>query len=306
MQTILVSSVAPAAPAPSESPWRRALADFTNSRGAVAGVVVLFFLISAAIFAPLVTPQNPYDLQELNILNGHVKPGAQGIDGHTFWLGSDDQGRDIYSGIVYGLRTSLMIGFLCTVVALVIGIFFGLIAAYVGGRVEMLIMRVVDLQLSFPAMLIALVLVSILGSGLDKVMIAVVAVQWAYYARTIRSAALVENKKEYIEAAMCLGLSNARVLFKHLLPNSLPPLIVVATINVAHAISLEATLSFLGVGAPITHPSLGRLIANGYAYMLSGEYWISFFPGLVLLLTIVAINLVGDQLRDVLNPRLMK
>src|SRR5688500_16859368 len=167
-------------------------------------------------------------------------------------------------------------------------------------------MRVVDLQLSFPAMLIALILVSILGSGIGKVMIALVAVQWAYYARTIRGAALVESKKEYIEAARCLGLSNARILTRHLLPNSLPPVIVVATIQVAHAISLEATLSFLGVGAPVTEPSLGRLIANGYSYMLSGEYWISFFPGLVLLLTIVSINLVGDQLRDVLNPRLRK
>lgn len=299
-------AVAPAPAALSESPWHRALADFATSRSAVVGIVILAILVFAAVFAPFITPQNPYDLQQLNILNGHLKPGSRNADSFLFLLGTDDQGRDIYSGIVYGLRTSLMIGFGCTAIALAIGILFGLVAAYVGGWVETVIMRLVDLQLSFPAMLIALILVSILGSGMDKVMIAVVAVQWAYYARTIRSAALVERKKEYMEAAKSLGLSNLRVLFNHLLPNSLPPLIVVATINVAHAISLEATLSFLGVGAPITHPSLGRLIANGYGYMLSGEYWISFFPGVVLLLTIVSINLVGDQLRDVLNPRLKK
>ena len=306
MQTIAMSSE-PVKAMVSESPWRRALEDFIASRAALFSLIVLLVLCLGALLAPYVTPQNPYDLEQLNIINGHLKPGSQSADGLFFFLlGTDDQGRDIYSGIVYGLRISLMIGFVCTAVALVIGIVFGLVAAYFGGRLEMFIMRIVDLQLSFPAMLIALILVSVLGGGLDKVMIAVIAVQWAYYARTIRGAALVERKKEYIEAAQCLGLSNTRVLFSHLLPNSIPPLIVVATINVAHAISLEATLSFLGVGAPITHPSLGRLIANGYSYMLSGEYWISFFPGLVLLLTIVAINLVGDRLRDVLNPRLMK
>jgi len=304
--TLAPSTIPVAQTSGGDSPWRLALSQFVESRGAVVGVVVLCMLALAAIFAPFVTPQHPYDLQQLSVVNAHLKPGAQSLDGATFWLGTDDQGRDIYSGIVYGLRTSLMIGFVSTIFGLAIGIVFGLVAAYVGGWVEMLIMRLVDLQLSFPAMLIALVLLAILGSGLDKVMIALVAVQWAYYARTIRSAALVETSKEYIEAAKCLGLSSIRVLYRHLLPNSLPPLIVVATINVAHAISLEATLSFLGVGAPITEPSLGRLIANGYDYMLSGKYWISFFPGLVLLVTIISINLVGDRLRDVLNPRLKK
>jgi len=191
-------------------------------------------------------------------------------------------------------------------IALAIGVVLGLAAAFFGRWPESIIMRLVDLHLSFPPVLIALILVSLLGSGLDKVAIAVVAVRWAYFARTIRGAALVERRKEYIEAAQCLGLSNIRILFHHLLPNSIPPLIVVATISVAQAIALEATLSFLGVGAPITEPSLGRLISNGYGYMLSGEYWISFFPGLVLLITMVAINLVGDQLRDVLNPRLKR
>jgi peptide/nickel transport system permease protein len=186
----------------------------------------------------------------------------------------------------------------------VIGTTMGLLAAYVGGRIESLIMRIVDIQLSFPAILVALILLAVLGQGMAKIIIALVTVQWAYYARTVRGTALVERRKDYVVAARGLGLSHARVMFHHLLPNCLPPLIVVATVQVAHAIALEATLSFLGIGLPITEPSLGLLIARGYEFMLSGKYWISFFPGVALLVTIVSINLIGDQLRDVLNPRL--
>ncbi len=165
-------------------------------------------------------------------------------------------------------------------------------------------MRIVDLQLSFPSILVALVLLALAGQGVDKIIIALIVVQWAYYARTVRGTALVELRKEYVDAAVCAGYGSARILLRHVLPNVLPPLIVVATVQVAHAIALEATLSFLGLGMPITSPSLGLLIANGYVHLLSGKYWISFFPGVALLLIIVAINLVGDQLRDVLNPRL--
>jgi peptide/nickel transport system permease protein len=168
----------------------------------------------------------------------------------------------------------------------------------------MVIMRIVDLQLSFPAILIALVLLATLGKGVDKIIIALIVVQWAYFARTVRGTALVERRKEYIEAAACLALSHRRIVFRHLLPNCLPPLIVVGTVQIANAISLEATLSFLGIGLPVTEPSLGLLISNGFEYMLSGKYWISVYPGIVLLFTIVSINLVGDRLRDVLNPRL--
>jgi peptide/nickel transport system permease protein len=167
-------------------------------------------------------------------------------------------------------------------------------------------MRIVDLQLSFPAILVALMLLAILGRGVDKVILALIIVQWAYYARTTRSAALVERRKEYIEAAACLALSQRRIIFRHLLPNCLPPVIVVGTVQVANAIALEATLSFLGIGLPMTEPSLGLLISNGFDYLLSGKYWISVYPGVALLITIVAINLVGDQLRDVLNPRLQR
>ena len=190
------------------------------------------------------------------------------------------------------------------VMAMAIGVTLGLVSGYIGGALDNFIMRVADVQLSFPAILIALILLSILGKGVDKITIALVIAQWAYYARTVRASALVERRKEYIEAATCLALSHRRIVFRHLLPNVLPPLIVVGTLQTAHAISLEATLSFLGVGLPQTQPSLGLLIANGFEYMLSGKYWISFFPGIALLITIVSINLVGDQLRDVLNPRL--
>jgi len=210
------------------------------------------------------------------------------------------------SGIFYGMRISIGVGLASTLFGLAIGMSLGLVAAYFGGWVDTIIMRIVDIQLSFPAILIALVLLAVLGQGLDKIIIALVAVQWAYYARTVRSSALVERRREYIEAAASLALSPARIVFRHLLPNCLPPLIVVATVQVAAAIALEATLSFLGLGLPITEPSLGLLIANGFGYLMSGKYWISFFPGIALLLTIVSINLVADQLRDVLNPRLQK
>lgn len=289
-----------------QSAFRRFLSDFFESRLAVGGLVVCTILILLAVFASFVTPQNPYDLMQLNILDGRLPPGAQGFDGHTYILGTDDQGRDMYSGIIYGLRLSLSVGATSTIIAMLIGGAFGLLAAYYGGRIDTLIMRIVDLQLSFPSILVALILLAIVGKGVDKVIIALITVQWAYYARTIRSTALVERRKEYIEAARCLSLTHRRIVFRHLLPNCLPPLIVVATVQVAHAIALEATLSFLGVGVPITKPSLGLLIANGFGYMLSGDYWISFYPGIALLVTIVSINLVGDQLRDVLNPRLRR
>ncbi|HTP84170.1 MAG TPA: ABC transporter permease [Alphaproteobacteria bacterium] len=294
-----------AGPAPPvETPWRRALSDFCHSRLAVGGAVVLLTIVVMAVTAPLISPQNPYDLRQLDILDGGQPPGTASSAGFVFWLGSDDQGRDMLSGIFYGLRISLLVGVISTCVALVIGATLGLLAAYAGDRIESLIMRVADIQLSFPAILVALILLAVLGQGMFKIIVALVTVQWAYYARTVRSTALVERRKDYVLAAHGLGLSHARIMFHHILPNCLSSLIVVATVQVAHAITLEATLSFLGIGLPITEPSLGLLIARGYEYMLSGKYWISFFPGVALLVTIVSINLIGDQLRDVLNPRL--
>jgi peptide/nickel transport system permease protein len=288
-----------------ETPFGRILSDFLSSPTAVFGLLLLAAILVVAIAAPFISPQNPYDLAQLDVMDGRLPPGAK-TDGGTFWLGTDDQGRDMLSAIFYGLRISLTVGVVSTVVALALGLALGLAAAYLGGRTETVIMRVADIQLSFPAILIALILLAVLGQGMLKIIAALVTVQWAYYARTVRSAALVEKRKEYIEAARCLALPPSRIVFRHLLPNCLPPLIVVATVQVAAAIALEATLSFLGLGLPITEPSLGLLIANGYQYLLSGKYWISFFPGVALLITIVSINLVADQLRDVLNPRLQR
>ena len=277
---------------------------FARDRIAVAAVAVLFLILLSAVLAPFITPQNPYNLAQLDIMDSKLAPGAKAGEGFTFWLGSDDQGRDMVSAILYGLRISLGVGVASTLAALALGMAIGLISAYAGGWVDNLIMRLVDLQLSFPSILIALILLAVVGQGVDKIVIALIAVQWAYYARTVRGAALVEKRKEYVDAARVMAFSNLRIVFRHILPNVLPAMIVVATVQVAHAIALEATLSFLGLGMPITEPSLGLLIANGFAHLLSGRYWISFFPGVALLLTIVAINMVGDRLRDILNPRL--
>ena len=287
-----------------ETPFRRFVSAYFESRIATGALIVLGIIIAIALLASWISPQNPYDLAVVDVMDSRLPPGEKALTGMTFVLGSDGAGRDMLSAIFYGLRISLGVGVMSGVIAMFIGMGVGLAAAYFGGRVDALIMRVVDLQLSFPAILVALILVSIIGKGVDKVIIALVVVQWAYYARTVRATALVERSKEYIEAAECLALSRSRIIFRHLLPNCLPPMIVVGTLQTAHAISLEATLSFLGVGLPLTEPSLGLLISNGFEYMLSGRYWISFFPGVALLLTIVSINLVGDQLRDVLNPRL--
>jgi len=408
------------------SPWRRIASDFIESKVAVVGLVMLSIIVFIALFAPWISPQNPYDLTQIRVEESRLPPGSisqtppseqtvdltvdpaagaatvaldneapfsaveaaievsgdgtrvavtldlepaaaidsldrirvddlprgaelsvgekhsfrsfwelqadeivsfeivsedgfaapftieidlRGTSGEelmTYWLGTDGQGRDMLSAIFYGLRISLSVGVLSGIAALIIGMSLGLTAAYFGGRVETVIMRIVDLQLSFPAILVALMLLAILGRGIDKVILALIIVQWAYYARTARSAALVERRKEYVEAAHCLALSTPRIIFRHILPNCLPPVIVVGTVQVANAIALEATLSFLGIGMPITEPSLGLLISNGFDYLLSGRYWISVFPGVALLLTIIAINLVGDQLRDILNPRLRR
>ena len=295
-----------AAVAKIETPLRRFVSDFFESKVAVAASIVFGTVVFIAIFAPFISPQNPYDLGVIDILDGRLAPGAEGMSGMTHVLGTDDQGRDMLSAIFYGLRISLGVGVMSGAIAFCIGLSVGLAAAYFGGRVDAIIMRIVDLQLSFPAILLALIVLAVLGKGVDKIIIALVAFQWAYYARTVRGSALVERNKEYIEAATCLALSHTRIVFRHLLPNVMPPLIVVGTVQVAHAIALEATLSFLGVGLPVTEPSLGLLIANGFDYMMTGKYWISFFPGVALLVTIFSINLVGDQLRDVLNPRLQK
>lgn len=287
-----------------ESPWRRNAGEFFASKTAVLGLGVAVLLIAAALLAPWITPQNPYDLNQLDVMDARLAPGALNGEGtFHYWLGSDGQGRDLYSGILYGLRISLLVGVGSALIAGVLGTLLGLLAAYAGGKTDALIMRVVDLLLSFPSILVAMMILAYLGKGVGNVVLTLVLLEWAYYARTARGQALVERRREYVEAARCLDIPGWRIMLCHILPNCLPPLIVIGTLQIARAITLEATLSFLGLGVPVTEPSLGLLIANGYQYMLSGEYWISFYPGIALLVTIVAINLVGDRLRDVLNPR---
>jgi len=281
-----------------------ALNGIFSSVKATIAFIVCIILILAAIFAPWIAPQNPYDLMQIDIFDAKLPPMSESMSGMVYVLGTDTQGRDMLSAMLYGLRTSLGVGLSAGLLALVIGAGLGLLAAYVGGRLDALIMRIVDLMLGFPTILIALLILAVLGQGTWKVIMALVLVQWAYFARAARGAALVEVNKDYVEAARCLGLGRTRILFSHLLPNCLPPLMVIGTIQIASAIATEATLSFLGIGLPITEPSLGLLISNGYQVLLAGLYWISVYPGLLLLTLVFVINIVGDRLREVFNPRL--
>ena len=251
-----------------EQPWRRAWRHYRQSRFAVIALIVCSIIILAAVFAPWLAPQNPYDLNVIDFFDSKLPPGSSAPTGFIYWLGTDGQGRDMLSAMLYGLRISLFVGVLSGLIAILIGMALGLVAAYVGGWIEALIMRVVDFMLGFPTILVALMLLAILGQGVDKVIFALILVQWAYFARAVRSAALVERQKEYVEAAQSLGLSQPRIMFGHIMPNCLAPVIVLGTMQVASAISTEATLSFLGLGLPITEPSLGLLISNGYSNML--------------------------------------
>ncbi|SFC07917.1 peptide/nickel transport system permease protein [Polaromonas sp. OV174] len=287
-----------------ETPQRAAIMKKIRARPTAKGsALVLLALIVLILVAPYFAPQNPYDLANLNLLDGRLPPWSPRMDGGFYWLGTDDQGRDMLSAILYGLRISLIVGLSAVALATLIGSLVGLLAAYAGGFVDAMLMRVVDFILGFPTILVALVLLAMMGRGVDKVVLALVIVQWAHYARIMRSRALQERRKEYVEAAANLGYPAWRIMLVHLLPNCLGPVMVVATIQIAGAIVLEATLSFLGVGVPVTEPSLGLLIANGFQYLLSGDYWISMFPGIALLLLILTINIVGDRLRVSLDPQ---
>ena len=301
--TELMTQVQPSQPK-TESRWIQFWQQYRSSPLAVMALLVLILTILLALLAPWIAPQNPFDIATLDIFDTKLPPGSPSGDGTmTYWLGTDGQARDVLSAILYGMRISMMVGFISVAAAFLIGSAAGLLSAYFGGRVDAVLMRLVDMQLSFPAILVALILLAILGKGVDKVIIALIVVQWAYFARAARGAAIVERNKEYIEAARCMALPWTRILWRHVFPNCIPPLMVIATIDLAHAVALEATLSFLGVGVPVTEPSLGMLISNGFEFLLSGYYWISFFPGMALAILVIAINLVGDHLRDILNPR---
>lgn len=288
---------------------------FRNSPVAIVSAIVFAVLVLGAVFAPLIAPYNPFDPSTLNLMDGFTAPMAEGLgSGNAYWLGTDDQGRDIFSTILYGLRISLFIGLMAVLFAAVLGITLGLIAGYFGGWVEAVIMRVADVQITFPSILIAMLIFGI-ARGLtppelrDEMAIWVLIISiglsdWVYFARTVRSSAMVEARKEYVQAAKLIGRKPSAILRKHLLPNVMGPVLVIATIYLALAIIAEATLSFLGVGAPPTKPSLGTLIRIGQDFLFSGEWWIILFPSLTLLALALSVNLLGDWLRDVLNPKL--
>jgi peptide/nickel transport system permease protein len=273
---------------------------FMEDKLAVAGAAVLLIAVALAAWPALIAPQNPYDLATLDLENSYMGPGK------NFILGTDDQGRDIFSAILYGLRISLTVGFVSTFFSSLIGLVAGLFAGYGGKWPDKVIMRIADIQLSLPVFLVALVIMAIWGQGLLKIIIAITVCNWVYYARTVRGMVLAEKNKDYVQAAQAGGQHPLMVMFSEIAPNIMAPVIVIATVRIANAILLEATLSFLGVGVPITRPSLGSLIANGYEVLFSGYWWMSVFPGLVLMVVVLAINLMGDRLRDVLNPRLKR
>jgi len=293
----------PVSAAPQGLSITRVIAELKGHPLAALSALFFFSAVLAAIFAPLLATQNPYDLATLNLMDSRMPPHSEGMSGEVFRLGTDDLGRDMVSAILYGLRISLMVGLVSSLVAMIIGTIVGLVSGYFGKVIDSVAMRLVDMQLSIPAILVAIILLAVLGRGVEKIIIALVTVQWVYFARTARGSTLVETKKEYVQACTVLGYSHFRIICFHILPNILPPLTVVATVEFAVAISLEATLSFLGVGLPITEPSLGLLIANGFAYLLNGEYWISIFPGIALLLLVFSLNMMSDYIRVAINPR---
>ncbi len=287
---------------------------FKNNKLVMVAFIVASLCVFASAFAPLVAPHNPFDLKTLNLLDAFTPPAWSAAGKSQFLLGTDDQGRDVLSTIMYGSRVSLLVGVCAVLLAMAIGITLGLISGYVGGSVDAFIMRVADIQLSFPAILIALLIDGVARVALPKGMhdqlavyvliFAIAASGWVQYARTVRGSTLVERNKEYVQAARVIGRRPLSIMFSHVLPNVLGPVLVLATLHVGTAIITEATLSFLGVGVPPTQPSLGTLIRIGNDFLFSGEWWITVFPGLALVMLVLSINVLGDWLRDALNPKL--
>mgnify|MGYP000163459626 FL=1 len=287
---------------------------FKKSPVTVVSAIVTFLFFFVTIFAPFIAPHDPFDLASIDLMDASLPP-AWFLDGQTrFLLGTDDQGRDILSTIIYGSRISLFVGFVSVIFSLILGVGLGLISGYVGGRLDAFIMRVADVQLSFPAILIALLIDGLARSLLPRelhdevalyVLVFAIGISgWVQYARTVRGQTLVEKGKEYVQAARVIGIRQWTILLRHILPNVTGPVLVIATIHLAIAIITEATLSFLGVGVPPTTPSLGTLIRVGNDFLFSGEWWITIFPGIALVLLVLAVNLLGDWLRDALNPKL--
>jgi peptide/nickel transport system permease protein len=287
---------------------------FRHSPVAWSSAIVLGICVAAALFAPWIAPHNPFDLRTLNLLDSLAPPAWEEGGKASYLLGTDDQGRDVLSAIMFGARISLLVGLASVALAIVMGVSLGLLAGYAGGKIDAFIMRVADVQLSFPAILIALLIDGVARAALPQdahsnlalgVLILSIGVSnWVQYARTVRGSTMVEKNKEYVQAARVIGVSPWGIMRRHLLPNVLGPVLVLATINIATAIITEATLSFLGVGVPPTQPSLGTLIRVGNDFLFSGEWWITIFPGAALVIMVLSINLLGDWLRDALNPKL--
>ena len=289
---------------------------FKRDKAIVASFIVFCLLILAAVFAPWLAQSNPYDLASIDIMDGELPPVWMDGGDERFWLGTDQQGRGIYSTILYGLRTSLLIGIGAVLLQMVLGVIIGLIAAWYGGWLDNLLMRIADVQLSFSTLMVAIIISAIIKTAYGAeffaqnailILILIIGIsEWPQYARTIRASALAEKSKEYVEAARVMGLGAPRIMFRHILPNCLTPILVISTVQIANAIMSEAALSFLGLGMPPEQPSLGSLISNGFTLLLSGSWWISLFPGLVLVILTLVVNLLGDWLRDVFNPKLYK
>lgn len=289
---------------------------FTVDRVAQLSFGIFMLYVLLALFAPLLAPFDPYDIAQIDIMNSEIPPSWEEEGEADFWLGTDAQGRDMWSTILYGTRVSLMIGLCAVALQATLGICIGLCAGYFGGRVDSILMRFADVQLSFSTMMVAIVVLAVFQAAFGTelyqqlamfMLIMVIGIaEWPQYARTIRASVLAEKKKEYIDAARVIGLRSPRIMFRHILPNTLSPILVISTVQVANAIISEASLSFLGLGMPVSEPSLGSLIAGGFEYIFSGSWWITVIPGAVLISLVLVMNLLGDWLRDVLNPKLYK
>ncbi|WP_193139647.1 MULTISPECIES: ABC transporter permease [unclassified Meridianimarinicoccus] len=316
MSDLPQSTPAPRRPSALRRAWDSDLAwSFRHAPLAVISLCLVLLLVLSAVFAPLIAPHDPFNPASLNLMNGFTPPmEPNAFTGDEFWLGTDDQGRDVFSTILFGLRISLFVGFAAVMFAMTLGITLGLLAGYLGGWVDTVIMRIADVQLTFPAILVAMLIFGI-AKGITPVeyrdqmaiwvlIFAIGLSDWVQFARVVRGATMVEKSKEYVQAARLIGRSGPAIMMRHILPNVLSPVLVIATISLALAIIAEATLSFLGIGAPPTQPSLGTLIRIGQGYLFSGEWWILLFPSVILLALALGVNLLGDWLRDALNPRL--
>ncbi len=308
-------------PAQGETLWQRIRQSniyyyFFRDKVAMISAVILLVMVSAALLAPVLSPMNPYDMSQIDIMDSELPPVWEDEGDERFLLGTDDQGRDLLSTILYGTRISLAIGIFAVMLQAFLGIVIGLTAGYFGGRVDGFLMRLADIQLSFSTMMVAIIVLAVFQAAFGMefysrmamlMLILVIGIaEWPQYARTIRASVLAEKQKEYVEATRVMGFGPGRIMFRHILPNCLSPILVISTVQIANAIISEAALSFLGLGMPPSQPSLGALISSGFEYIFSGTWWITVIPGIVLVLLVLVMNLLGDWLRDVMNPKLYK